>query len=152
MGQPQSHLAAAAEPPNPPAAEPSPAGPSPPPASMEDLIAEAMTFGEDANEESMDAKVQKALECPCIAGLKTGPCGTQFTDAFVCFLKSIAEEKGSDCVNPFIALQNCIQANPNAFSKDILEDEESDDKQDKETPPDYKISPPLWSRERKRKI
>lgn len=43
--------------------------------------------------QSLDAKAQKALECPCIADLRSGPCGDQFSLAFVCFLKSTAEEK-----------------------------------------------------------
>ncbi|KAJ8759266.1 hypothetical protein K2173_006786 [Erythroxylum novogranatense] len=95
---------------------------SPPPSSssvpMESLIEEAIAYGSDKNE-SLEVKAQKALECPCIADLRNGPCGAQFSDAFLCFLKSTAEEKGSDCVHPFVALQNCIKANPNAFSKDI---------------------------------
>ncbi|XP_034698144.1 mitochondrial intermembrane space import and assembly protein 40 homolog isoform X2 [Vitis riparia] len=60
--------------------------------SLDALIAEAAAFGDDENE-SLDAKAQKALECPCIAHLRSGPCGTQFSEAFVCFLKSSAEEK-----------------------------------------------------------
>ncbi|KAG1355174.1 hypothetical protein COCNU_07G012860 [Cocos nucifera] len=76
--------------------------------------------------ESLDVKAQKALECPCVAELRKGPCGTQFTEAFVCFIKSTAEEKGLDCVNPFIALQDCIKANPDAFSKDVLDEEENE--------------------------
>lgn len=43
--------------------------------------------------QSLDAKAQKALECPCIADLRNGPCGTSFAEAFLCFLKSTAEEK-----------------------------------------------------------
>lgn len=51
--------------------------------------------------------------------------------------------QGSDCVSPFIALQNCIKANPDAFSKDVLEDESEEE----EKVQDYKIIPPSWSRE-----
>lgn len=43
--------------------------------------------------QSLDAKAEKALECPCIADLRSGPCGVPFSDAFLCFLKSTAEEK-----------------------------------------------------------
>lgn len=43
--------------------------------------------------QSLDAKAQKALECPCIADLRSGPCGLQFSEAFVCYLKSTVEEK-----------------------------------------------------------
>lgn len=59
---------------------------------MESLIAEAAAFGNDGNE-SLDVQAQKALECPCIADLRSGPCGNPFSEAFVCFLKSTAEEK-----------------------------------------------------------
>ncbi|XP_073112674.1 mitochondrial intermembrane space import and assembly protein 40 homolog isoform X2 [Elaeis guineensis] len=101
--------------------------------------------------QSLDVKAQKALECPCVAELRKGPCGTQFTEAFVCFIKSTAEEKGSDCVNPFIALQDCIKANPDAFSKDVLDEEENESGKGEEKVEDYKIIPPEWSREPKSK-
>lgn len=114
--------------------------------SMESLIAEAVAFGNDANE-SLDAQAQKALECPCIADLRSGPCGTQFSEAFVCFLKSTAEEKGSDCVHPFVALQECIKAHPDAFSKNILNGEE-EVKKEVEPTKEYKIIPPEWSAEK----
>ncbi|CAK9141202.1 unnamed protein product [Ilex paraguariensis] len=65
------------------------------PASMESLIAEAAAFGNDGENESLDVKAQKALECPCIAHLRSGSCGTQFSGAFLCFLKSTAEEKAA---------------------------------------------------------
>lgn len=107
---------------------------------------EAAAYGDDENE-SLDEKAQKALECPCIADLRSGPCGAQFSEAFLCFLKSTSEEKGSDCVHPFVALQNCIKANPNAFSEDILGEDEV--KNDEEPPPEYKIIPPVWSKEPK---
>ncbi|ERN10226.1 mitochondrial intermembrane space import and assembly protein 40 homolog [Amborella trichopoda] len=113
------------------------------PSSMEALIAEATAFGDDENE-SLEVRAQKALDCPCIADLRSGPCGLQFTYAFLCFMKSTAEEKGSNCVHPFIALQNCISLNPDAFSKYDLEsdveEEKDDDKQE------YKIKAPLHTK------
>ncbi|GFS39692.1 Cox19-like CHCH family protein [Actinidia rufa] len=112
------------------------------PPSMESLLAEAAAFGENENG-SLDEKAQKALECPCIADLRNGPCGSQFSEAFLCFLKSTAEEKGSDCVRPFVNLQSCIKANPNAFAKDILEDDEVE--KEEEPTREYKIHPPIWS-------
>lgn len=48
-------------------------------------------------------------------------------------------------MHPFVALQNCIKANPSAFSKDILEEDEV--KNEEEPPPEYKIIPPVWSKE-----
>ncbi|XP_062159541.1 mitochondrial intermembrane space import and assembly protein 40 homolog [Alnus glutinosa] len=151
MGQVQSEVAAAvdqgeqissAAPPDPQAAPAATATSTA--SSMESLIAEAAAYGSDENE-SVDAQAQKALECPCIADLRSGPCGVQFSEAFLCFLKSSAEEKGSDCVHPFVALQNCIKANPNAFSKDILEEDEV--QKEEEPTHEYKIIPPIWSKE-----
>ncbi|EPS58514.1 hypothetical protein M569_16299, partial [Genlisea aurea] len=90
--------------------------------SLDSLISEAAAYGSQDSADSVEAKAQKALECPCISQLRSGPCGTPFSDAFLCFLKSTAEEKGSDCVRPFVALQNCIKANPGAFSSDVMDD------------------------------
>jgi intermembrane space import and assembly protein 40 len=95
MGQGLSQPAQAVEEPSPPAVEAAPSSspsPAPAPSSLEALAAEAMSFDEDGNE-SIDVKVQKALDCPCVAELKNGPCGSQFVDAFSCFLKSTEEEK-----------------------------------------------------------
>lgn len=114
--------------------------------SLEDLITEATNYGGNDENESLEVKAQKALECPCVAELRKGPCGTTFSEAFVCFIKSTAEEKGSDCVSPFIALQNCIKANPKAFSKDVFDDEDEEDDANVE---DVKIIPPAWAREPK---
>ncbi|XP_047309650.1 mitochondrial intermembrane space import and assembly protein 40 homolog, partial [Impatiens glandulifera] len=100
------------------------------------------------NFQSIDAKAQKALECPCIAHLRNGPCGNQFSAAFLCFLKSTAEEKGSDCVHPFVALQSCIKANPGAFSKEVLDDKEEEKTKTGEEEPakvPKRILPPIWS-------
>lgn len=125
----------------------SPSTQSSPQPSLDSLIAEAAAYGDESGSESLEAKAQKALECPCIAHLRSGPCGVQFSDAFVCFLKSTAEEKGSDCVNPFVALQNCIKANPDAFSNDVLEEDEV--KKEEKPSAKYTIKPPLWSDESK---
>uniref|UniRef100_A0A0E0I492 CHCH domain-containing protein n=1 Tax=Oryza nivara TaxID=4536 RepID=A0A0E0I492_ORYNI len=196
MGQGLSQPAQAVEEPSPPAVEAAPSSspsPAPAPSSLEALAAEAMSFDEDGNE-SIDVKVQKALDCPCVAELKNGPCGSQFVDAFSCFLKSTEEEKisdnfqliwafrlkpchcrkcvcvsfyytniksslklfvdliehkGSDCVKPFITLQDCIKINPEAFSKEILEEEENDEEAEKSN---LKVRAPAWSRESKPKL
>lgn len=113
--------------------------------SMKSLIAEAAAYGSN-DSQSLEEMAEKALECPCVADLKTGPCGVQFSEAFVCFLRSTQEEKGSDCVHPFIALQNCIKANPDAFSKDIIDGNEVKDQEPVE---EYRIIPPTWAREPK---
>ncbi|XP_039137668.1 mitochondrial intermembrane space import and assembly protein 40 homolog [Dioscorea cayenensis subsp. rotundata] len=153
MGQNQSNVAAEEEqtnhPPEPLAKDsPSPSeSPSASPTSLEDLIAEATAFGDNNESESLDVKAEKALQCPCVAELRKGPCGTQFSEAFVCFIKSTAEEKGSDCVHPFIALQNCIKANPNAFSEDVLEEDSKDVEVE-----EHRIIPPKWAKESKSNI
>ncbi|KAL9280366.1 Mitochondrial intermembrane space import and assembly protein 40 [Arabidopsis thaliana] len=116
--------------------------------SMDSLLA-AAAYGEDDNEnESLEAKAQRALDCPCIADLRNGSCGSQFSEAFLCFLKSTAEEKGSDCVNPFVALQSCINANPDAFSKSVTGDEKETEKKEEQPPvQDHRIIPPLWAKD-----
>lgn len=48
-------------------------------------------------------------------------------------------------MHPFVALQNCIKANPDAFSKDVL-DEEENKKEDEEVQ-EYKIRAPSWAKE-----
>ncbi|KAI3805097.1 hypothetical protein L1987_27147 [Smallanthus sonchifolius] len=113
------------------------------PPSIESLLAEATAFGNEDENTSLEAKAQKALECPCIQNLRSGPCGSQFSEAFLCFMRSTAEEKGSDCVHPFVVLQTCIQTNPNAFPKDVLENEEADAVE--EPVGNYKIIPPRWA-------
>lgn len=142
MGQVQSDAAAATQETHPTSSSPPPENSQP--SSMESLLAEAIAYNNDENE-SLDTRAEKALECPCIADLRNGACGTQFTDAFLCFFKSTAEEKGSDCVNPFVALQNCIKANPDAFSKDVLDEDEA--KKEEEPTEEYRIIPPSWSKE-----
>ncbi|XP_022990891.1 mitochondrial intermembrane space import and assembly protein 40 homolog [Cucurbita maxima] len=155
MGQTESVAAASSTNDLPQSRNPSPSpvsGCSSESPSMESLIAEAAAYGNEANE-SLEAKANRALECPCIADLRKGPCGVQFSDAFLCFFKSTAEEKGSDCVHPFVALQSCIKANPNAFSKDVLDEEEEEEEEEREKQKaeeptqDYRIIPPSWSRE-----
>ncbi|KAM7463238.1 hypothetical protein LguiA_031359 [Lonicera macranthoides] len=118
------------------------------PPSMDSLIAEAAAFGEEDENASIDEKAQRALDCPCIADLRKGACGTPFSEAFLCFLKSTAEEKGSDCVHPFVALQSCIKANPGAFSKDVLEDDEVE--KEKRPTQENKIKLPSWSVEQQK--
>lgn len=147
MGQAQSD-AGAVEDPKVPTIETAPATEnSAGEASLDSLIAEAAAYGDNDTDQSLEAKAQKALECPCIAHLRSGPCGVQFSDAFVCFLKSTSEEKGSDCVNPFVALQKCIKANPDAFAKEVLEDdkEEEEVKKEETLSPKSRFRPPLWS-------
>lgn len=52
-------------------------------------------------------------------------------------------------MHPFVALQKCIKANPNAFSKDILEEDEAEVSKEEKATQEYKIIPPTWSIESK---
>ncbi|XP_021886942.1 mitochondrial intermembrane space import and assembly protein 40 homolog isoform X2 [Carica papaya] len=61
-------------------------------APMNSLSAETAAYDRDENK-SLEDMAKKALECPCIADLRNGPCGSQFSSAFLCFLKSTAEEQ-----------------------------------------------------------
>ena len=57
-----------------------------------DARAEA-TKGDVGDDEDVDAKIARALECPCVDDLKSGPCGPPFVDAFTCYAKSTEPEK-----------------------------------------------------------
>ncbi|KAL0820003.1 hypothetical protein ABMA28_007997 [Loxostege sticticalis] len=56
--------------------------------------------------------------CPCLGGMSTGPCGTQFRDAFSCFHYSDADPKGSDCYEKFSVMQECMSQYPELYGKD----------------------------------
>ncbi|XP_049877619.1 mitochondrial intermembrane space import and assembly protein 40 [Pectinophora gossypiella] len=60
--------------------------------------------------------------CPCLGGMATGPCGTQFREAFSCFHYSEADPKGSDCYEKFSVMQDCMSHYPELYGKD--EDDE----------------------------
>uniref|UniRef100_A0A7I4A6Y9 Mitochondrial intermembrane space import and assembly protein 40 homolog n=1 Tax=Physcomitrium patens TaxID=3218 RepID=A0A7I4A6Y9_PHYPA len=66
---------------------------------------------------SREERARRALKCDCVAELRDGPCGSQFKEAFYCFLTSTAEEQGSDCTKSFIAMQTCMTANPESFAQ-----------------------------------
>ncbi|CAH2094202.1 unnamed protein product [Euphydryas editha] len=61
--------------------------------------------------------------CPCLGGMATGPCGSQFRDAFSCFHYSEADPKGSDCYEKFSVMQECMAQYPELYGKDEDEDE-----------------------------
>ena len=46
-----------------------------------------------------------------------GPCGDSFKDAFSCFVYSKADPRGSDCVEQFQQLQNCLLSHPEVYGK-----------------------------------
>ncbi|XP_072308949.1 mitochondrial intermembrane space import and assembly protein 40 [Eucyclogobius newberryi] len=69
--------------------------------------------------------------CPCLGGMASGPCGSQFKEAFSCFHYSSEEMKGSDCIDRFRNMQECMQKYPELYP---LEEE-------KETPPHTEVVP-----------
>ncbi|KAL1114905.1 hypothetical protein AAG570_007729 [Ranatra chinensis] len=54
--------------------------------------------------------------CPCLGGMSTGPCGVEFREAFSCFHYSQSDPKGSDCVEPFKIMQDCMLKFPATYS------------------------------------
>ncbi|XP_050551232.1 mitochondrial intermembrane space import and assembly protein 40 [Spodoptera frugiperda] len=56
--------------------------------------------------------------CPCLGGMATGPCGSQFREAFSCFHYSDADPKGSDCYEKFSVMQECMSHYPELYGKD----------------------------------
>lgn len=62
--------------------------------------------------------------CPCLGGMASGPCGTEFKEAFSCFHYSKEEVKGSDCLDQFRSMQDCMQRYPELYPQ---EDEKKDE-------------------------
>jgi len=56
--------------------------------------------------------------CPCLGGMASGPCGTEFKDAFSCFHYSKEEVKGSNCLEQFRVMQECLQRYPELYPQD----------------------------------
>mmetsp|Transcript_14150 Transcript_14150/g.36309 ORF Transcript_14150/g.36309 Transcript_14150/m.36309 type:complete len:142 (+) Transcript_14150:201-626(+) len=111
-------------------------------ASFGQLAAEALSSGQE-----LDAAIDEALACPCVAELREGPCGEAFAAAFRCFVRHQAaddsdEQRGgsggargetqpnpssasdskpapspSPCGAPYGVLQECIQKHPAAFAE-----------------------------------
>lgn len=50
--------------------------------------------------------------------MASGPCGTEFKEAFSCFHYSKEEVKGSDCLEQFRAMQECMQRYPELYPKE----------------------------------
>ncbi|KFD50919.1 hypothetical protein M514_08232 [Trichuris suis] len=63
--------------------------------------------------------------CPCLGDMVAGPCGYEFRQAFGCFHRSKADPRGSDCVEHFLNLHECVARYPGLFSsvKGSTEDE-----------------------------
>lgn len=56
--------------------------------------------------------------CPCLGGMASGPCGQQFKDAFSCFHYSKEEVKGSECIDHFRGMQECMQKYPELYPQE----------------------------------
>lgn len=56
--------------------------------------------------------------------MASGPCGEQFKAAFSCFHYSKEDVKGSDCVDQFRAMQECMQKYPDLYPQEEEEEEE----------------------------
>lgn len=50
--------------------------------------------------------------------MASGPCGTEFKEAFSCFHYSKEEVKGSDCLEQFRTMQECLQRYPELYPKE----------------------------------
>ena len=58
-------------------------------------------------------------DCPCLGGMAYGPCGTQFRDAFSCFIYSEKEPKGIECIDKFKAMQDCFREHPDVYGSEL---------------------------------
>lgn len=54
-------------------------------------------------------------DCPCLKGALDPPCGDLFKVAFSCFVASKTEPRGEDCLEKFIALQECFRSHPEKY-------------------------------------
>ena len=59
--------------------------------------------------------------------MASGPCGEQFKAAFSCFHYSKEDVKGSDCVDQFRAMQECMQKYPDLCPQEEGEEGEPAD-------------------------
>ncbi|XP_061640257.1 coiled-coil-helix-coiled-coil-helix domain containing 4b [Phyllopteryx taeniolatus] len=56
--------------------------------------------------------------CLCLGGMASGPCGTEFKEAFSCFHYSKEEVKGSECLDQFRTMQECMQRYPELYPQE----------------------------------
>ncbi len=73
---------------------------------------------EDAEEEGEGLILENGeinWNCPCLGGMASGPCGVEFRYAFSCFHYSEADPKGSDCIDNFRTMQECMVSYPDLY-------------------------------------
>ena len=61
--------------------------------------------------------IQDALDCPCVADLKEGPCGPAFVGAFSCYVEKSDANELTACTEKFVALQECMVRHPEDFQE-----------------------------------
>ncbi len=66
--------------------------------------------------------IEEALNCPCIAGMKEGPCGSVFLEAYKCFLRSESSPQGMECMDHFVAMHGCMAEHPEEYDLDSDDD------------------------------
>lgn len=99
-----------------------------------------------------EEQAELALNCPCLDKLRAGPCGKEFSRAFLCFLKSGHPEKGSDCISPqFEDLQDCVERNYDAILQARPPDDPSRHRKEPDLPPipADKIRLPPWLKKKR---
>ncbi|XP_068215733.1 mitochondrial intermembrane space import and assembly protein 40 [Palaemon carinicauda] len=89
-----------------------------------------VSFPEDSDEQPVgllqpDGEIN--WSCPCLGGMATGPCGVEFREAFTCFHYSTSDPKGSDCLEPFKQMTECMSQYPNVYGN-------KDDKEGQDLP------------------
>lgn len=72
--------------------------------------------------------------------MASGPCGEQFKSAFSCFHYSTEEIKGSDCVDQFRAMQECMQKYPDLYPQEDDEERENQSKDLETTPTEAAVA------------
>ena len=95
-------------------------------AGMGEAMAEAMKKGEESGAKDKETAIKEALDCPCVEGLKNSSCGTGFVTALSCFMRAPEAERGTACVEPFIALHACMVKHPKEFeefTRELVENE-----------------------------
>jgi len=79
----------------------------------------SVVLGDEPRDASMSGLIMANGDinwnCPCLGGMASGPCGYQFREAFTCFHYSESESKGSDCIEKFAAMQDCMLQYPNLY-------------------------------------
>jgi len=67
----------------------------------------------------IDTRIEIDWDCPCLKKVREGPCGLQFKDALNCFNKSREPDRGSDCVDYFLKINECIKQHPEKYGNHL---------------------------------